>query len=431
MSPADRIDSAVRFFEHARSSLDARSDQEIVAALAKVFDLWRDPNSDCRRELEARLPDAAGFTSETVRAGLNVGFEPWTGDAFTRLVINELGAIPERGRRTAVGHPLTSVVLAGSIPMPSLLSIVLPLVLRSPVLCKPASRDLVTASLVAESIHTVDPLLGDCVAIVPFEKEDTTTARAFFASPCVVVTGSSETIQEVESQLGPNQTRLFYGHRVSVGAVNVAAIDAHSIASLTQRLAVDVSLWDQLGCLSPTHFYLVGGSDAQIDNFASSLAAALEAYEKQCPRGEITIDAAAGISRERSEAQMRNALGHNTRVLASEGTQWTVVTEHDATLRAAPLHRFIRLSPVADTPELINTIAPMADVLAGVVLAGFTEGRAALARDLKGLGASRICEPGELQAPPLDWPRDNQPVLRAMIATGANRAAFIPKSEVQ
>ncbi|MFP8871015.1 MAG: acyl-CoA reductase, partial [Myxococcota bacterium] len=193
MSPADRIDSAVRSLEHARSSLDARSDQEIVAALAKVFDLWRDPNSDCRRELEARLPGAAGFTSETVRAGLNVGFEPWTGDAFTRLVINELGAIPEGGRRTAVGHPLTSVVLAGSIPMPSLLSIVLPLLLRSPVLCKPASRDLVTASLVAESIHTVDPLLGDCVAIVPFEKEDTATARAFFASPCVVVTGSSET----------------------------------------------------------------------------------------------------------------------------------------------------------------------------------------------------------------------------------------------
>jgi hypothetical protein len=65
----------------------------------------------------------------------------------------------------------------------------------------------------------------------------------------------------------------------------------------------------------------------------------------------------------------------------------------------------------------------MADVLAGVVLAGFTEGRAALARDLKDLGASRICEPGELQAPPLDWPRDNQPLLRAMIATDANPRA--------
>ena len=140
MSVADRMDSTVRSLEHARLSLDARSDQAIVAALAKVFDLWRDPNSDCRRELEARLPSAAGFTSETVRAGLNAGFEPWTGDAFTQMVKNELGATQEGGRRTAVGHPLTSVVLAGSIPMPSLLSIVLPLVLRPGLYCVPSDE---------------------------------------------------------------------------------------------------------------------------------------------------------------------------------------------------------------------------------------------------------------------------------------------------
>jgi hypothetical protein len=46
-----------------------------------------------------------------------------------------------------------------------------------------------------------------------------------------------------------------------------------------------------------------------------------------------------------------------------------------------------------------------------VALAGFGNATAALAAALASLGVSRICAPGRLQAPPLAWRHDGQPVL--------------------
>jgi hypothetical protein len=409
---SEEIASASRALDVARERLEQRSDDEIIRGLAEVFELWRDAGSACRRELEAKLPAAAGFTPESVRAGLAIGFEPWTGDAFVQLVAQELASIPN-----ARGHARTSVVLAGSIPMPSVLSILLPLALRSPVLCKPASRDIVTANLVADSIRAVDPLLADCVAIVPFDKEDTEAAVVFFSAPCVVATGSSETIEEVEAQLSPDQARLLYGHRVSIGVVELDGLEAEALDATADKLAIDVALWNQLGCLSPTTFYLVGRDEKAPDAFAESLSRALAKREQEWPRGPITIEAGAMIAQERSDAEMRAAMGEGTRVLASEGTRWTVVLESDVALRPAPLHRFIRVTRVDDLSALMQAITPLASVLAGVALSGFESNRDDLTRDLMKLGASRVCAPGQLQAPPIDWPRDNQPLLRNMVAT--------------
>lgn len=416
MSAAESVTTAARALGQARANLERRSDEEIVRALGSVLELWRDPDSTCRRELEAKLPDSTGFSVDTVRAGLDLGFAPWTARAFDRLVEDELGAISETGMRSARGHARTALVLAGSIPMPSVLSIVLPLVLRSPVLCKPASRDVVTANLVAASIRAIDPLLGDCVAIAPFEKDDVPAAKAFFSAPCVVATGSNETIEEVANQLTPDQARLFYGHRVSIAAIELEALNRETLATTTDQLAIDIALWDQLGCLSPAAFYLVGGDDDAAHEFADALATSLAKKEHDWPRGTITVEAAATIARERSEAEMRSALGHSTLIRASEGTQWTIVVEHDSTSRTAPLHRFIRVIRVRDVSELMATLEPIANVLAGVALAGFDEGRDALTRDLLQLGASRVCAPGQLQAPPINWPRDNQPLLRGLVA---------------
>ena len=51
-------------------------------------------------------------------------------------------------------------------------------------------------------------------------------------------------------------------------------------------------------------------------------------------------------------------------------------------------------------------------ILPGVALAGFRGQEPAL----RELGATRICPPGQLQAPPLDWARDARGVLRPFLA---------------
>ncbi len=418
MTAARRIELATTRVLRARERLHERSDVEIVRALASVFDLWRDSTSACRCELEAKLPLASGFAPATLRAGLELGFEPWTGAAFERLVAEELGLGTRSKTLRVGGYPLTSVLLAGSIPMPSVLSMLLPLALRSAVLCKPASRDPITPSLVVDSLSEVDPLLADCVGVVPFEKGDPEANKIFYASPCVVATGSGETIAEVESYLAPHQRRVLYGHRVSIAVIEMKERSDAKLANLVHDLATDIALWDQLGCLSPVAFYLVGGADDTAEAFAEALSAALANAQQRWPRGAVTPETASLIARERSDTEMRSALGNPARVIASSGTEWTVVLEADTDLRPAPLHRFIRLVPVPALDSLARALEPVAPYLAGVALAGFEAEREELTRRLFELGASRICEPGHLQIPPLDWRRDNQPLLLGMAMLG-------------
>ena len=108
---------------------------------------------------------------------------------------------------------------------------------------------------------------------------------------------------------------------------------------------------------------------------------------------------------------MRAAAG--ARVSLHEGAdgRWAVVCEEDAQLRAAPLHRFLRVHPVEDLTALESAVEPLARHLAGVAQAGFGNASTAAEKLFARLGASHICAPGRLQAPPLGWHRDGQPVL--------------------
>ena len=88
-----------------------------------------------------------------------------------------------------------------------------------------------------------------------------------------------------------------------------------------------------------------------------------------------------------------------------------MICEADARLRASPLHRFVRVHPVSEPDELLAALAPAGPHLAGVAVTGFGSVTRELAEALAALGASRICRPGRLQAPPLAWRHDGQPVL--------------------
>ncbi|MCH8890083.1 MAG: hypothetical protein IH827_03225, partial [Myxococcales bacterium] len=154
MTP-DEIAEHLARLRDAGEQLKRRPIGEVLDVLGAVLDGWRDPNSNWRRDLEERLPAATGFTAPLIREGLRRALGAWTGDALRELAICELGpfdALDAASDRRVSGFDTSAVLLAGSIPMPSLLALIAPLAVRSPVLAKPASRDLLTPRLVARSI---------------------------------------------------------------------------------------------------------------------------------------------------------------------------------------------------------------------------------------------------------------------------------------
>jgi hypothetical protein len=422
---AGDVRSRLAGLREAGAGLRRRPLREVVDALARVLDGWRDPRSHWRRELEARLPDVAGFSAPAVREGLARGLASWSGESLRKLVRDELGApaLEAAGDEGPEGFATTALLLAGSIPMPTLLAMLAPLVLRSPLLAKCASRDPLTPELVARSIAETDAELGHCVAVLDFPGSDGECVGALLEADCVVAVGSDETIAAVARRVQAPRRLVAHGHRLSVAALGAALTAGDALEDAARRAALDVALWDQLGCLSPQALFVVGGDAGAPDRVAEALARALAEAERRWPRGRIEPAAAAAIARERSEAEMRAAAGRPVALHRGPGTSWTVVREEDARLRPAPLHRFVRVQPVAGPDALLSALRPLARHLAAVALDGFGAEQAPLAAELAALGASRTCPLGCLQSPPLDWRREGRGVLLPLLRHGPRAAA--------
>lgn len=391
--------------------LRQRPEGATLDSLCKVLDAWRHPDSPWRNQLADALPTATGFSRQTVQVGLHVGLEDWTGASLRALVEREL---PDR----AAGFETTALILAGSIPMPSLIQLIAPLVLGSPVLAKCASRDPVTPGLAARSIGEVDSELGDCITAVEFPGNDEECVAELLDCDCIVATGSDATVEAVRTRAAPGRRIVEHGHRLSLAALGPAACRGGALRDATKRLALDIALWDQLGCLSPIAVYAVGEGAA--DAVTDALAEALDRLAQEMPRGHVEPAAAALFAHERAEAEFRAASG-SVRLRAGASDAWAVVREPALNTRPAPLHRFVRIFPVDDAAALPRAMAPYARHLAGVAVEGFGTGTQPLSDALAELGASRICAPGSLQAPPMDWDRDGRGVLRSLARLPAAR----------
>ncbi|HEY8495167.1 MAG TPA: acyl-CoA reductase [Myxococcota bacterium] len=407
MSARAQVETTLASLREAGEALRARTPAEIHAALADVLDAWRAPGSPWQAELVERLPACTGFSPETVRRGLALGLAPWSGEALHALVASELGgadALEPHGSGFWRGFPTTAVVLAGAIPLPTVPAIVAPLALGSPVLVKPSAHDPVTARLLARALGERMPELGAAVAVVEVRRDDDEALDALCAADCVVATGSDEAVAALGARVRGPRRFVAHGHRVSVALIGEPATRGGELLRTARGVALDVALWDQLGCLSPIAAYVLGERRAA-ERFAEALAAALAALERRMPRGRVEPAAAAAIARERAEAEMRAAAGEPVVVHAGPGTSWTVVCEPGAQARPAPLHRFVRVHAVGGD-ELVGALRALP--LAGVATAGVPFA-AGLAGD-----ASRVCLPGRLQTPPLAWPRGGLGVLTSI-----------------
>jgi len=409
----ERVRAATGRLLQAGPALRARPLTERIAAVARVLGDWTAPDSPWRRELAESFAATSGFSHGTVAEGLESALRAWSPRELVAAAERELAGVdglgePHAGRRLALApFDCTAVLAGGTIPMPTLLSSLLPLILGSPVLLRESAKDPVTGGLLARSLAARDPGLARAFLPVAFDWEDTEALDALLSAPCVVATGADETMRAIAARLGTGQRFVAYGHRVSLAVfAHEQRFDPQAVAD---ALALDVARWDQTGCLSPIAAYLVGFDAAARAELAHACLAALTALSATMPRGALSVAARAQQAAERGEARMRAA---SDRALLLEGRDATVVLESDASPRPAPLHRFLRLHPVEDLAGLDAALAGLAAPLSNVALAGFAPGSLPRVEALLAArGASRIAPPGTLQTPPVDWPRDGMPIL--------------------
>ena len=204
--------------------------------------------------------------------------------------------------------------------------------------------------------------------------------------------GSDQTLDEVAVTLPPGVA--FHGHGSGFG---VAVIDRSTsdleLAELLPKLAEDIALFDQRGCLSPRVLLFTGGAEAA-RAIAEGLARELALLEARVPRGRLDPAEAAEIARYRDSASFAGELFAAGQGFVSVGS--------GATWLLPPSGRNLHVLRCDDVKACLAPVRPM---LTSCAFAGDPELGSALRRALPG---ARHCLFGDMQRPPFDGPVDRR-----------------------
>lgn len=218
----------------------------------------------------------------------------------------------------------------------------------------------------------------------------------------VIVFGSDETVAHFRRRTPGGAVFEPHPHRVSLGVI------FHDPAGTSAPLAAaDAAAFNQKGCLSPHDFYVAG--DAR--RYAGQLAAAMAEYERQDPRGPVTVAEAAEIANMRANYRFRAASDPRVQLWESPGSSaWTVIYEEDPWFAASCLNRVIFVKPLPD--DLPAALGPAGDVVAAV---GIWPAAPAHAETAATLHPSRICPLGRMQTPPATWHQEGRQNLAPLV----------------
>jgi hypothetical protein len=430
LSPQTIADACVTLKRNREQYLASRTTAQLVKLISDLAENWLQPDYPFRKLALDQGPAATGFSHATLVRGLDTFFQELTRENLHALLVQELGhahrldelcatAAEAKVQRAAMarGPELLVHIAAGTIPNPTLLSIVLGLLTRSAQFVKCGRGASFLPRLFAHSLYEVDAKLASCLEIAEWRGGDVALETPLFAAASfVTATGSDEMLADVQRRLAPGLRFLGYGHRVSFGYVTQEVLSGFGVKKIVARAAEDVIAWNQLGCLSPHLIYVETGGAVSPEMFAEKLAEELARCERDEPRGDVSVEVSATIAARRDFYRVRATAATETQIWVSEGsTAWTVIYEADPRFQPSCLNRFIYVKAVANLDEALR----QADVVRGQVstvgIAAQDDRAQELATRWGRWGATRICPLGQMQNPPLTWRHDGRPALGDLV----------------
>ena len=358
-----------------------------ASALARTCELWRDREFSARGATVARIAGDWGFSAALLHESLDALLAPFTAAAL------EAFAQQAARRRETIGF-----IMAGNVAGAGLHEIATALIAGAGVVIKTASTEPHFFAAFARTLSEVAPDLGARIAVFNWNRADAELATALRSrSDLLVAYGDDETV----ARLGTGGQFIGFGSKLSGALVAPSALGAGRIDRVVAALARDIALFEQLGCLSPHHVFVLGG-DAR--GFAARLADALaESAAAMPPPARLKLGDGAAIRRAREVARWRRIAGEPVELWEGAHLSWTVIFDSCAAFCASPGFRTVYVSSIGGLEELRARLAPARGALEAFAIAGGEAEACAARRILSAAGVSWICAPGEIQSPPLEW----------------------------
>ncbi len=447
LSPSTVRDACFALRRNRENWLLRQRTRALVELLAYVADQWLQPLNSFRLRALSEGSAELGVGRNTTARGLDAFFQTLKAETLEALIVQELGdskrldlftgTLPElRTCRSSLarGPNLLVHICAGNLPIPTLMSLVLGVLAKSAQFFKLPSTGGLIPRLFAHSLALLEPKLGACLEFGQWPRGSQSLDEALFAeADCVTATGSDEMLMAVRNQM-PVRTRfLGYGHRVSFAFIASEMLTVYGLKRLAHEAAIDITAWNQLGCLSPHVYYLQANGVISPEGFAAALAEQLALLEQSEPRGPIAEHYSAVINSTRTVYEMRRASGFGladrpngdsiffesattVHLWKSEGsTAWTVILDTDPAFKTSCGNRFIYVKPVKHLADVLRFAEPVRHQISTVALAAPDDLAPTYALELARWGVTRICPFGRMQTPSLLWRHDGRSPLADLI----------------
>ncbi len=396
-TPTQITDTLTRLRRTHTQVLLPMSQGQVVETIAQWAALWQDPGFSFRREAEQMTEP---FPFSHVQVSLDGLLPSLSAPALHALIDAE-------GVRDAFGVPLAGHVIAGNTPLLAWVSLLRALLMRTASVAKlPSGPAAQWASLFVRSLAFVSPALASTIALAEWPGGTPDLDNALCAqSDLVMCQGGDDAIAALRARTPLGTPFVAYGHALSFGLLRKGA-DAGAAAT---GFARDILVYAQGGCLSVKTILVQGDLD-NAARFAHQLTQALRHEISAYPPPPATPQ----DWERHNTARLLGQLQPGASCPSKPSDPFVVLAWPRRDFHVQSGTNVVTVQAVSPRAHLDTRLAPFAGRLQGCALAG-TPSRS-LRATLDALGISRVCAPGEMQAPPFGWRQNRRDVLRVLRA---------------
>lgn len=410
---------ARRVKQASRDHLKTLTVSQIIEVVDRAIARLLDADDPYRQEADRLLPIITGYDPEMVQLGLASFLKTFRAPQLHRFVaedfanpkmLDEFQPVVKGGAAKAFGPDLLVHSWAGNVPGLPLWSLACGLLVKAGSVGKLPSAEPVFASLFARLLAEVHPPFAECLAVVWWKGGDHEAARVLLnEADTVLAYGGNDAIQQIRSQLPVTTRFLGYGHKLGLGLVGRAALDALRAPATARLAAHDVVRYEQQGCYSPHVFYVERGGRVTPPAFAQYLASELANLQQRFPRWGLVLEDAGAIAAWRQSFELRSLSTGGGELIGGEGAAWSVAyVDQLMALTPTAASRSIQVVAVDALQEVVAQIAPHAPYLQTVGIAAEPAELYRLAELLGGAGVTRISAIGSMTSPEAGWHHDGR-----------------------
>lgn len=341
------------------------------------------------------ISQQTGISKDNLHAGLEICF-----DGLSQPIKKPLPSVFAQ-----IKKPVIAILASGNIPGVPLAPAILLATAGCRVVIKLSKNERAFMPWLLEAFYARYPALSRLIFADYWGSGSEQLDFLLSKADKILIFGANQTIEHLR---GMYQGKVIgFGHKISFAFVNDAEYQEQS----GEKLALDVALFNQQGCLSVQAIFVRGDEDS-VQEWAGEFAHALSHCIQNFGVGELT-----------TQVKMRR--NSTIEALQLQGVPFFRCKHGPGCVAILPEFSpeyligncFVEIIPVLDEMDVAEQLKKYRDYLQGMAVAASKSEFQQLRKFFERLGFSYVCEPGRLQAPPLHWPNGGLVLPDAIIET--------------